>query len=85
MRSVPKVITKVLKTIWGNVAEVKRATSSYIDDILVDESVTMTEEIVNHQKKLGLMAKSPDAIERGAALGLNIQRQDGKTCLSPRK
>lgn len=39
--SVANVMAKVLGRVLGKVAEMNQVTSSYIDDILVDESVVM--------------------------------------------
>ncbi|XP_029636193.1 uncharacterized protein LOC115211658 [Octopus sinensis] len=64
----------ILKAILGKVDRVKRATNSYIDDILVDETVMPATEVIGHLKSFGLIAKPPEAMERGAALGLKLWR-----------
>ena len=46
LSSAPKIMTAILKTVLKKDVEVERATSSYIDDILVDEAeVTAVKEV----------------------------------------
>ncbi|XP_029634935.1 uncharacterized protein LOC115210471 [Octopus sinensis] len=64
----------ILKAILGKVDRVKKATNSYIDDILVDETVMPATELRGHLNSFGLIAKPQEAMEGGAALGLKLWR-----------
>lgn len=70
----PRIMTSILKTVLGKRTDVKTGTSSYIDDILVDETVVTATEVVEHLTKFGLATKSPEPLEGGAALGLKLKR-----------
>ena len=52
--------------------KVGSAVSSYIDDIIVNETEVTVEEVVAHLRKFGLIAKLPESMDGGAALGLVI-------------
>lgn len=47
---------------------------SYIDDIQMDESVVVAEEIVKHLKKFGPTTKPSETIEGGTPLGFKFER-----------
>ncbi|XP_014775525.1 uncharacterized protein LOC106872883 [Octopus bimaculoides] len=64
----------VLKSILGKEERIKKATSSYIDDILVDETIVPATEVVRHLERFGLIAKPPESMVEGAALGLKLQK-----------
>lgn len=74
LNAAPKIMTSILKTVLGKRKDVEGGTSSYIDDILVDEAVVTTTAVVEHLKKFGLATKSPEPLEGGAALGLKLKR-----------
>lgn len=79
LSSAPRIMTKILKTVLGQEAEVKRGTSSFIDDIMVNTSVVPADKVILHLKDRGLEAKAPEALEGGAALGLKLSRSaDGE-------
>ena len=50
------------------------STESYIDDILVDETVVPASKLVSHLYKFGLIGKSLGSFERAAALGLWLDK-----------
>ena len=70
----PKVMTMVLKKVLSLDPEVEQGTSSFIDDILVDESVVPVEKVRRHLGKYGLVTKDPQPLDGGSALGLRIHR-----------
>ena len=70
----PRIMTKILKTVLGKRRDVETGTSSYIDDILVDETVVKAAKVVDHLKKFGLVTKPPEPLDGGAALGLRLKR-----------
>ncbi|XP_036361043.1 uncharacterized protein LOC118764383 [Octopus sinensis] len=64
----------ILKAILGKVDRLKKATNSYIDDNLVNETIMPATEFIGHLKSFGLIAKPPEAMEGGAARGLKLWR-----------
>lgn len=70
----PRIMTKILKTVLGKRKDIETGTDSYIDDILVDDSVVEVAEVVKHLKKFGLVTKTPAPLEGGAVLGLKLER-----------
>ena len=78
LSSAPMMMSKILKYVLGLKKDVMSGTSSFIDDILVDQSVVSSENVACHLKKFGSVAKSPEKMEGGIALGLRISRsRDG--------
>ena len=73
LNSAPRIMTRILKTVLGKRKDVEAGTSSYIDDILVDETVVTVAKVVHHLTKFGLATKSPAPLEGGAALGLKLK------------
>ena len=74
----PKIMAAMLKRELKKGSKTKEATNSYIDDIMVDVTKISTKEIVEHLKGLGLTAKSPESLDRGAALGLKLMNKAGR-------
>lgn len=70
----PRIMTKILKTVLGKRKDMEAGTNSYIDDILVDETVVTAAEVVEHLAKFGLATKTPEPLEGGTALGLKLQK-----------
>ena len=68
-----------MSKILENMEKVDGVVSSYIDDIIVNETEVMVEEVVDHLRKFGLIAKLPKSINVSAALGLRLkQGETGK-------
>ena len=65
LSSAPRIMTKILKTVLAERNDIKNATSSYIDDIMIDTSRVPTSEVVSHLEKNGLKAKQPETLEGG--------------------
>ena len=78
LSSAPRIMSKILKTVLGINERIKEATISYIDDILVNESVATTEEVIRHLNMYGLITKAPESLDGGAALGLRLERIAGE-------
>ena len=79
LNSAPKILTAVLKNVLAKDEAVKRDTSSYIDDIQVDETGVTAEKVREHVNTYGLTAKLIAAIEDVMALGLKLRRnKEGK-------
>ena len=72
----PLVLKKVLATVLSWDSDVDRATSPYIDDIFVDESIVPAERVEAHLRKHGLDCKAPERLSEGArVLGLRVQEE----------
>ena len=63
-------MSKILKSLLKKEEQIYRATTSYIDDILVDEKIVSTQRLIEYLKKFGLVTKEPEPLEGAAALGL---------------
>ena len=70
----PRIMSKILKTVLAKSKKIEGATSSYIDDILVNETQVPAEDLIQHLSRYGLDTKPPEPLDGGAALGLRIQR-----------
>ena len=73
-----KIMAAVLKTVLKKGSKTKEATDSYIDNIMVDVMKISTKEVVEHLKGFGLIAKSPESLDRGVALGHKLMNKTGK-------
>ena len=62
-------MTKILKTVLTKSEDMKKATSSFIDDIMVNVSKVAASKVVSQLSKNGLIAKEPEELDGGAALG----------------
>ena len=71
LSSASKIMTAVLKMVLTKDNTVKRATSSYIDDILVEEAEVIAEKVRDHINTYGLTTKP--SLENGIALGLKLR------------
>ena len=72
-------MTAVLKNALAKNEVVKRATCSYIDDILVNETEVTAERVREHVNTYGLTAKTTEALEDEIALDLKLRRnKEGK-------
>lgn len=78
LNSAPRIMSKILKTVLSKDEKIKKATSSYIDDILVNESIASADEVIRHLNTFGLISKSPESLDGGAALGLRLSRVGGE-------
>ena len=72
LSSAPKIMTLILRKVLSLEDDVRRGTSSFIDDILVDVSKVSAKKVRDHLGKYGLITKSPQSLEGGASLGLKI-------------
>lgn len=84
LSSAPKIMTAILKTALKGNRKVNKATSSYIDDILVEESEVTAEEVRDHVETYGLTAKPAEPLDGGTALGLKLQKDEKGTLIFKR-
>ncbi|XP_068237250.1 uncharacterized protein [Palaemon carinicauda] len=78
LNSAPRIMSRILKTVLSKDEKIERATSSYIDDVLVNESIASADEVIRHLNTFGLITKSPESLNGGVALGLQLQRVGGE-------
>ena len=65
----------VLSTVLSFDPVIKQGTSSYVDDVLVNEDVVSAGHVREHLAKFGLAAKGPERARDGVKLlGLSVQR-----------
>ena len=76
LSSAPHIMSKILKTVLAKKDDICSATSSFIDDIMVNTSLVPASRVVVHLKENGLVAKEPEALEGGAVLGLKLRKAD---------
>ena len=81
----PRIMKKILKTVLAKSKRIQLATSSYIDDILVDESRVTVKELVSHLNEYSLVTKPPEPLDGGAALGLRLQKNEKDSSCFPRE
>ena len=72
-----KIMATVLKTVLRKVDKLKKATNSYIEDILIDNSNYRR----GHWNKFGLVAKVPESLEPVVMLWLELKIEWAKWCL----
>ena len=68
----PRIMTRILKEVLAKSETVEKGTDSYIDDIAVNESVILADDVVAHLKSYGLKAKSPVEFSGARVLGLSL-------------
>ena len=54
LSSTPKIMTAVIKPVWTKDDVVKRATSSYTSDVLLEEAEVTVKKVRNHVNTYGL-------------------------------
>ena len=77
----PCIMSKILKNLLTRNG-IKDATSSYIDDILVNKTQVSSDLVVEQLKKYGLITKDPEPPNGGAVLGLKLTTKDSSLCFS---
>ncbi|XP_076049389.1 uncharacterized protein LOC143030071 [Oratosquilla oratoria] len=82
--SAPRIMTRILKTVLEKTEAMKKGTDSYLDDILVDDGIVSTSNVVEHLARYGLTAKEPEPLEGGAVLGLRLERNAAGTLMFKR-
>jgi ribonuclease HI len=83
LNSAPRIMMRILREVLSKDERIERATSHYIDDIMVNEDVASAEEVVAHLARFGLEAKTPEALAGGRVLGLRLNEcQSGELIFS---
>lgn len=75
----PSIMKAVLSATLACDEEVDRASSAYVDDILVNESILSAEQVGAHLRKFGLECKPAERLVDGArVLGLKVWGDQGR-------
>ena len=75
----PQIMRSIVKAVIGQDETVSRATSSYVDDIFVNESVCSVAQVKTHLERFGLTCKNPEQLSSGTrVLGVYIWEERGK-------
>lgn len=74
----PRIMTHVLRRILSLESDIQEGTDSYIDDIMVDETIVSSEKVKTHLKSYGLQSKPVEDISNARVLGLQLyESQNG--------
>uniref|UniRef100_A0A5S6Q5M4 Integrase catalytic domain-containing protein n=1 Tax=Trichuris muris TaxID=70415 RepID=A0A5S6Q5M4_TRIMR len=74
----PLVMKTVLSCALSQDQDVRKGTSAYIDDILVNEDIVKADRVVQHLLRFGLTCKAPVRVADGArVLGLKVWGERG--------
>ena len=75
----PQIMQSIVKAVIGQDETVSRATSSYVDDVFVNESVCSAAQVKTHLERFGLTCKNPEQLSSGARmLGVYVWEERGK-------
>ncbi|KFD47469.1 hypothetical protein M513_11630 [Trichuris suis] len=75
----PLIMKAVVKCVLSQDLNVEKGTSSYIDDILVNEDVVGAGQVEQHLARYGLSCKAHERVADGArVLGLRVWREHGR-------
>ena len=73
----PSIMQTIVDAILTKDKRIQRATSAYIDDLYVDESVVPAERMKENLCSFGLLSKEPERLQDGArVLGLQVWGED---------
>ena len=76
LSSAPRIMSRVLEVVLKKDETIYRATSSYIDDIIVNEDIIDVEHVRGHLAKFGLTSKPAVKLKEAKALGLQLAECD---------
>ena len=72
----PVIMSAILSKVLKSDRVLATATSSYLDDIYLDQSIAPTQYLIDHLAKYGLQVKPPEQVAIGArVLGLRVWRE----------
>uniref|UniRef100_A0A5S6Q1P2 Integrase catalytic domain-containing protein n=1 Tax=Trichuris muris TaxID=70415 RepID=A0A5S6Q1P2_TRIMR len=75
----PLVLKAILNFVLSQDPAIKRGTSAYVDDILVNEDVIPASRVKEELERYGLECKSPERLADGArVLGLKVHSEHGR-------
>ena len=69
----PNIMTAIMNAVRVQYKNIQKATSSYIDNIFVNECIVSSQALKKHFEHFGLTCKKPEPLQNGAkVLGLHI-------------
>ena len=75
----PMIMRSIVNNVLSRSAQIHKATSSYIDDIFVNEDVATSARVKEHLATFGLACKAPEPLKTGTkVLGLEVRSEAGK-------
>ena len=73
----PSIIQTIVDAILTKDKRIQLATSAYIDDVYVDESIVPAARVKEHLCSFGLLSKEPERLQDGVrVLGLQVWGED---------
>ena len=87
----PQIMRSIVKAVIGQDKTVDCATSSYVDDIFVNESVCSVAQVKMHLELFGLTCEDPEQLSSGAQVcwaytfGRSMVNLDGNAMASVRR
>ena len=74
----PSIMQMIVDAVLTQDERTRHATSTYIDDVYVDEGVAFAARVKEHLLNIGLLSKEPERLQDGACvLGLQVREEDG--------
>ena len=74
----PMIMKTVLNKVLSMSANIQKGTSSYVDDLIVNEDVVSAAEVRDHLARYGLVTKDPERVWDGTRLlGLRVWGEQG--------
>ena len=75
----PQIMRSIVKVVIGQDETISRATSLYVDDIFVNESVCSAAQVKTHLERFGLTCNNPEQLSSGArVLGIYVWEERSK-------
>ena len=73
LSSAPRIMSEILRTVLSLDPRIEQGTDHYIDDVIVNEDVISTDEVMAHLKRYGLESKPAQPLVSSKVLGLQLQ------------
>ena len=77
MNVAPKIMTAIVRRVLSLRDDIKNASDSYIDDIIIDQSKVAVIDVIEHLAKFGLKVKEPGSFDSARVLGLLLYNKNG--------
>ena len=68
LNMVPMIMKAIISTVLPQEEQMMKVTSSYIDDIYVNEDIVSADEVKTRLESFGLTCKDPERLKHGAKL-----------------
>ena len=77
----PKIMSAIMNVVMSQDVEIQRATSSYIDNVYINENVASSRRVKEHLECFDLVCKAPEPLQDGVnVLGLHVSGDGEKLC-----